>query len=102
MNRNKVVKGNTNMKFNPLTNTLYTDNNKLIKKIYCPYPSLKWGDLSSVVDDSMNRFCAICESNVVETKEFTDVALLKLLQEEPETCLKIDFNQKNLRIVHHV
>ncbi len=89
------------MKFNPITNILYTDNNKLIKKMHCPYPSLKWSALSSV-DGSMNRFCAICESNVVETKEFTDAALLKLLQEEPDTCLKVDFNQENVRIIHHV
>ena len=89
------------MKFNPITNTLYTDENKLIKKMHCPYPSLKWGDLSST-DDSMSRFCSICESNVIETKEYSDTALLKLLQEEPETCLKIDWHQENIRIVHHV
>ncbi|WP_373033813.1 hypothetical protein [Sulfurovum sp.] len=89
------------MKYNPLTNTLYTDDNKLIKKMHCPYPSLKWGNLLST-DGDMSRFCSICESNVVETKNISDEALLKLLQEEPETCLKIDFNQENLRIVHHV
>ncbi len=89
------------MKFNPITNTLYTDNNKLIKKMYCPYSSLNWSDLS-LIDGSIDRFCKICESNVVETKGFTDEVLLKLLQDKPDTCLKIDFNQKNLRITHHV
>ena len=89
------------MKFNPLTNTLYTDANKIIKKMHCPHPSLKWGDLSSM-DGSLDRFCDICEHNVVETKEYTDEALLKLLQQDPTTCLKLDFNQKNIRIVHHV
>ncbi len=89
------------MKFNPLTKTLYTDDNKLIKKMHCPYPSLKWDALSSV-EESMDRFCEICEHNVVETKVFDDDALWKLLQEEPNTCLKVDFNQENIRIVHHV
>jgi hypothetical protein len=89
------------MKFNPTIKKLYTDENKLIKKMHCPYPSLKWGDLSSI-DGSMSRFCSICESNVIDTKEYSDTALLQLLQEEPSTCLKIDFNQENLRIVHHV
>ncbi len=89
------------MKINPITNMLYTDENKLIKKMHCPYPSLKWGDLSSI-DGSLDRFCDICENNVVETKEFTDEALLKLLEEKPDTCLKVDFNQENIRIVHHV
>jgi len=89
------------MKFNPITNTLYTDDNKLIKKMYCPHPSLKWGDLSSM-DGSMDRFCDICESSVIETKNVSDESLLTLLQENPETCLKVDFNQENIRIVHHV
>jgi len=89
------------MKFNPLTNTLYTDTDKIIKKMHCPYPSLKWNNLSSIAG-SMDRFCDICEHNVIETKEYTDEVLLKLLQEELTTCLKIDYNQENLRIVHHV
>ena len=89
------------MKFNPITKTLYTDNGKLIKKMHCPYPTLKWNDLS-YIDGSMSRFCDICDSNVVETKEYTDEGLLNLLHQEPDTCLKIDFNQDNIRIVHHV
>jgi len=87
--------------YNPLTNTLYTDTDKLIKKMHCPYPSLKWNDLSSL-DGSIDRFCDICESNVVETKEMSDESLLALLQKDPETCLKLDWNQENVRIDHHV
>lgn len=89
------------MKFNPITNKLYTEDNKFIKKMHCPYPSLNWRDLSSL-DSSLNKFCEICESNVVETKDMSDESLLELLQSNPETCLKIDFNQDNIRIVHHV
>ena len=89
------------MKFNPITNSLYTDDNKLIKKMYCPYTSLKWSELSSI-DGSLDRFCDICESSVVETKDMSDESLLALLQKDPETCLKLDWNQENVRIVHHV
>lgn len=89
------------MKFNPITKTLYTDDNQLIKKMYCPYSSLQWSDLSQI-DGSMDRFCNICESSVVETKDMSDESLLVLLQENPETCLKVDWKQKNVRIVHHV
>lgn len=63
--------------------------------MYCPYPSLNWSDLSQI-DSSVDRFCAICESNVVETKNMSDDSLFELLQNHPETCLKIDFNQKNI------
>ena len=89
------------MKFNPITNTLYTDKNKLIKKMHCPYPSLRWADLSSI-DGSTDKSCAICEKNVVETQNMSDEVLLELMQEAPETCLKIDFNQNNIKIVHNV
>ena len=89
------------MKFNPITNILYTDNNKVIKKMYCPYPSLRWDELSSV-EGSLDRNCSLCEKNVIETKDMNDEMLCKLIQEEPESCLKIDFNQENIRIVHHV
>lgn len=89
------------MKFNPITKTLYTDNGQLIKKMHCPYPSLRWNDLSAI-DGSIDKICSLCESNIVETKEFSGEALLKLLEEEPDTCLKVDLNQENIRIVHHV
>ena len=42
------------------------------------------------------------EETVRKTKEYTDDDLLKLLHAEAETCLKIDFNQENIRIVHNV
>lgn len=89
------------MKFNPITKILYTDDNKLIKKMHCPYLSLQWNDLSSI-DSGMDRFCNICEINVVETKDYSDEVLFHLLQEDPTICLKVDWNQKNIRIVHHV
>jgi hypothetical protein len=89
------------MKYNPITNLLYTDDNKLIKKMYCPYTSLKWSELSSI-DGSLDRFCDICESSVVETKDMSDESILALLQKDLETCLKVDWNQENVRIVHHV
>lgn len=97
----KLVKKRLIMKYNPITKTLYADDSKLIKKMHCPYPSLKWSELYST-DDSIDKFCSICERNILDTKEFSDEALLKLLQNEPDTCLKIDLNQENIRIVHHV
>lgn len=88
------------MKFNPLTQTLYTNDGQRIKKMHCPYPSLKWSELSTI-EGKMDKVCSLCESRIVETKEYSDEALLKHLQEAPDTCLKIDLNQENIRIVHH-
>lgn len=89
------------MLFNPITNTLYTNDNKLIKNMHCPYSSLSWNDLSPV-GGGLDQLCAICDSNVVDTAEYNDEALLQLLKTAPETCLKVDFNQKNVSIVHHI
>ncbi len=50
----------------------------------------------------MDRFCAICENSVVETANLDDEVLRKLLRDKPETCLKVDWSQENIRIVHHV
>ena len=88
------------MKFNPITNTLYTNDNKLIKKMHCPYSALQWNDLSEI-EGSNNKFCDICTSSVVETDNMSDEALWTLLQDDPDTCLKVDWNQKNVQIVHH-
>ena len=87
------------VKYNPLTNTLYTDDGHLIKQMYCPYNSIDW-DRFSLIDGSMDRYCDICESTVLDTKELTDDMLLKLLKNKPDTCLKIDFDQENIRIIH--
>ena len=90
------------MKFNPMTNTLFTDEGKLIKKMYCPYAAvLHWDDLSTI-NGSVDRYCDICESNVIETKYFDDDTLFELLQREPNTCMKIDPDQDNVRIVYNV
>ncbi len=89
------------MKYNPFTKILYTDDDKVIKKMFCPYINLQWNDLTSI-EDSKDRFCEICESNVVETNSMTDDDVFELLQKNPDTCLKIDMDAKNIRMVNHV
>ncbi len=69
--------------------------------MYCPYSSLKWDDFLSI-DGSMSRFCDICESSVIETKNMGDTTLRDIMDKNPETCLKIDFSQENIRITHDV
>ena len=88
------------MKFNPITKILYTEDNKLIKKMYCPYPSLQWQDFSAI-NGSIDKMCDICEHRVVDAHDYTEEALFEFLQEDPNTCLKVDLNQKNIRIVHN-
>lgn len=89
------------MKFNPLNKTIYTKDGKLIKKMYSSYSMLEWSDLSKI-KGSRDKFCVICETNVVETKDESEDRLLALLRTNSETCIKIDGNLNDGRIVHHV
>ena len=89
------------MKYNPSDKTLYTNDGEFIKKLHCPYTSLTWDNLTRI-DGSLDRLCGVCEKNVMETKNMSDKSLLALLQDNPDTCLKIDFKQENIRIVHYV
>ncbi len=89
------------MKYNPFTKILYTDDNRIIKKMFCPYVDLQWSDLSSI-ENSKDRFCEICESNVVETQGMSDDSVFELLQNYPDTCLKIDMDTDNIRMINNV
>lgn len=82
------------MKFNPLNNQLYTNEGALIKKLHCPLES-RWDDM---VQGSEFRFrnCEGCQRPVYDTAFFNDHDLLKLIEQDPHTCLKIDLNQNNL------
>jgi len=80
------------MKYNPVTHTLYTDDNQLIKKMHCPYSYLSKTMLET------NDFCTICENTIVDTDNIREEFLLEFLQANPDTCLKIDFRQGNIRV----
>ena len=84
------------MIYNPITKSLYTDSKQLIKNMHCPYRYLS----GSIIDE--NDFCKICEHTLVDSAKYSDEGLLQLLREEPNTCLKVNFNQDNIRISHHV
>ncbi|WP_196887511.1 hypothetical protein [Aureivirga sp. CE67] len=84
------------MKFNLDTNELFTDEMKLIKKLACPYHL----DEDHFEDsDSFSKKCLICEKKVLDTENFSDKALEDLIKKNPETCLSIDLNQKNVTII---
>lgn len=81
------------MIFNLKNNTLYTDNKIKIKRLSCP-KKIEWEELS---DNGKNtRPCHLCNNVVLDTSTLNDLELLNLLKVKPDTCLMIDFNQKNL------
>jgi hypothetical protein len=86
------------MKFNPITKDIYTDNGKFIKTMNCPF-KISWNRLEKITSNA--RKCLNCNHIVLDTKNVSDSELLKIVKENPKTCLKIDLNQKNIIIESH-
>ncbi len=86
------------MIFNLKTNSLYTDNGELIKKLGCPF-KIEWDDLKAV--GKRKRRCEKCTHLILDSGQFSDEELLSILRDNPTTCLMVDFNQTNLSIINH-
>jgi hypothetical protein len=86
----------TEMKFNPLTKEVYTDQGEFVKTLNCPY-KVVWDNLKPT--NSSSRKCTNCDHLVLDTEALTDDELLKIVRQNPATCLKIDLHQHNLQIV---
>jgi hypothetical protein len=84
------------MKFNPLTKEIFTDNDEFIKKLFCPL-KLSWSSLQAKSETT--RTCVHCHHTVLDTKFVTDEALLNVVRENPNTCLKVNLEQHNIKII---
>ena len=84
------------MKFNPLTKEVYTDQGEFVKTLNCPY-QIVWDNLEPA--NSSSRKCTSCDHLVLDTEALTDDELLKIVRQNPATCLKIDFDQQNVKII---
>lgn len=86
------------MKLNLLTQSLYTDDGKFLKKLHCPY-HMDWSDMD--INDAKSRKCNQCQHAVLDTRQHTEEELSKILTDNPDTCLKIDVNNENIKIINH-
>jgi hypothetical protein len=86
------------MKFNPISNQLFSDDGKFIKKLYCPF-KVEWNALR-VNSDNRKRSCAICDKEIIDTENLTDSEIMSFMGNNPNACLKLNFNQENLEIVY--
>ncbi len=84
------------MKFDPLSKEVFTDNDQFVKKLNCPY-KMSWDDMEPV-DDS-KRKCSRCDHFILNTEHLTDEELVEIVSKHPDTCLKIDINQANIKII---
>ena len=84
------------MKFNPLTKEVYTDKGEFVKTMNCPYKMI-WDKLEPA--NSSMRKCSNCDYLIIDTAVLTDDDILKIVRQNSDTCLKIDLNQHNIKIL---
>jgi hypothetical protein len=86
------------MKYNPITQELYTDAGTFLKQLHCPLAK-KWEELEPT-STKMAKSCNTCNKPVYDTSKFTDSEVQGMLNKAPETCLKVDLEQSNLTITY--
>ena len=84
------------MKFNPIKKEIYSDNGQLIKKLNCPY-KIKWENLE--LTNTGARRCENCDHMILDTELLNENEIIKLVKDNPYTCLKIGLNQQNVKII---
>jgi hypothetical protein len=85
------------MKYNPLTHELFTDNDKLLKKLHCPLAQ-HWGLMTETT--LTNKICGRCSKVVNDTSYLNEDEIMLLINSDPHTCFKVDLNQNNLTITY--
>jgi hypothetical protein len=86
------------MKFNPITNKLFSDEGGFIKYLHCPF-KVEWHTLR-VNSDNGKRSCEICDRDILETENLSDSEILSIIKDNSHACLKLNFNQENLEIIY--
>lgn len=84
------------MKFDPIRKELFTDNDEFVKKLDCPY-NMNWDNLE--ITSSTNRNCSNCDQTIVDSSYIPENEILKMVKQNPKTCLRIDLNQNNITII---
>jgi hypothetical protein len=84
------------MKFNPITKDVFSDNGQFIKQLNCPFKKI-WDNLLNT-NESHKKICDTCNHDIIDTSKFDDKKLIEIVKKNPDTCLKIDLNQHNIKI----
>lgn len=88
------------MIFNPITQTLFTNDGQFVKKLHCPY-GVRWDGLVEA-HGSPHRSCSVCQHPILDTATMSDGELLSKLRSAPDTCLKVELDQSNLTVEHTI
>jgi hypothetical protein len=86
------------MKYNPISQELYTDAGTFLKQLHCPLAK-RWEQLGPT-SDVQAKTCSTCNKPVYDTSLLMDSELQNMLINAPETCLKVELEQSNLTITY--
>ena len=78
------------MKYNPITKKLFTNGGEFIKKLDCPF-NTQWKSLKKGV-------CETCKTQVIDANNLSEIELLKLIEQNHKTCIKVYSNQLKIGI----
>lgn len=84
------------MKYSPYSNILYTDKGRVIKKLSCP-KDMAWQDMAAL--DYRSRQCTHCQHSVVDSRHYGEFELTQMVNDNPNACLKLEYNQTNISIM---
>lgn len=85
------------MKYNPLTNELFTDDGRLLKKLHCPFVQ-QWEAMTEAIP--AYKICDRCSKAVHDTALLNEDKVQQLINNNAHACFKVDLNQDNLTITY--
>jgi hypothetical protein len=85
------------MKYNPLTNELFTDYGTMLKKLHCPL-SQQWESMTKAIPTY--KVCSTCSKAVYDTALLNEDTIQELISNDAHACLKVDLNQQNITITY--
>jgi hypothetical protein len=94
------------MKYNTLTETLFTNNHTLIKTLNCPL-NKQWAHLNQAGEDIQTftlkgKVCDECRRIVLDTSLLKEEEVQQFVLSDPHTCLKVNLDQINITITYKV
>jgi hypothetical protein len=88
------------MKYNPITQQLYTDSGTFLKQLHCPLAK-QWEQLD-ITSNAMSKTCEACNKAIYDTSILTDSELQSMLESSPNACLKVELGQPNMTISYTI
>jgi hypothetical protein len=79
------------LKYSPESQTLFSQDGKLIKSFSCPL-NKKWQHLS-LTDNDLVRFCGSCSKDVTDISSFNEQQIIAIFKVSPESCAYLNFDE---------